>query len=73
MMQVQLFFAWLLSYLFAPIDVLLDGGGNFSWKQFKQARLYNYEVRRAHITGDWTVLNRKYETPLPDKDEHASM
>lgn len=63
-MKLKLFVAWLKSFPGGVIEMVLIEPG-FS---YKEARKYNYEVRKAHITGDWTWLNKEYGTPLPNKD-----
>jgi len=69
MVFIKLFLAWLWSFPFTPLVVALDGGGDFSFKKMKETRRYNYEVNKAHITGDWKWLNKNYGTPLPTEDK----
>jgi len=66
---MKLFIAWLLSFPCSLIEIILDWGCDFSIKTIKEARRYNYEVRKAHITGDWKWLNEKYGTPLPSNNK----
>jgi hypothetical protein len=61
-MKRKLFIAWLISFPATPFEIFFFWGMDFSAKTIRKARRYNYEVRKAHITGDWTWLNKKYGT-----------
>jgi hypothetical protein len=65
MVRTKLALAYVLSYLFCPINMFMFSGGDLSGRAWSLQRSYDYEVRKAHITGDWTYLNKAYGTPLP--------
>jgi len=58
MKSIKLFFAWILSFICAPIDIALIWGFDFSFQSLKRARKYNYDVRRAHIMDDQEWFDR---------------